>query len=766
MTDHSPPSAFTPIEKRRVKISNTKKVAAGIPATMSTMKHSIKKMGIIRTAKSLTMVNQKHGFDCPGCAWPDPSHATSFEFCENGAKAVADEAMKRTIGRDFFSRFSLEELSMKSDYWLNNQGRLSEPLYKKPRDTHYRPISWDEAFSIITNQMNSLENPNKAVFYTSGRTSNEAAFLYQLMVRQFGTNNLPDCSNMCHESSGRALNQTIGIGKGTVFLEDFDKSDLILVIGQNPGTNHPRMLTALRDAKRNGAKIIHVNPLPETGLVRFKHPQDYLKFRFSSESLADLHLQVKIGSDSALMIGLMKILLEKNAIDQGFIDEHTEGFSNLCDHIRSISWAKILKDTGLEMEEIQEAGEYCASSKATIACWAMGLTQHKHGVAMIQDVSNLLLMGGHIGKPGAGLCPVRGHSNVQGDRTVGIWERPTESFLLKLEKGTGIKAPREHGLDVVETIQAMHSGNVDLFFCMGGNFVSATPDTPIVAEGLSKVGLTVQVSTKLNRSHLVTGDAALILPCLGRTESDIQDGLPQFVTVENSMGVVHQSQGKLKPASDQLKSEVSIVSNIAYSLFGDDAITWSKFPQNYDSIRELISESINGFDDYNARVRKPGGFYLPNPPRDKRTFHTPNKKANFMINSLPNLTIPQEKFVMMTIRSHDQYNTTIYGHDDRYRGIKGNRRVVLMNAKDMIKRGLKSKQVVDISSHFNGVVRTAKHWLAIPYDIPRGNVATYFPEANQLVPLESTADLSNTPTSKWVICSIIPSKREIAHEEE
>ncbi|MGB1818552.1 MAG: molybdopterin-dependent oxidoreductase, partial [Candidatus Poseidoniaceae archaeon] len=358
MTDDSPPSAFTPIERRRVKISDTKKVAAGIPATMSTLKHSIKKMGIIRTAKSLTMINQKHGFDCPGCAWPDPSHATSFEFCENGAKAVADEAMKRTIGRDFFSKFSVEELSMKSDYWLNNQGRLYEPLYKKPRDTHYRPISWDDAFSIITNQMNSLENPNKAVFYTSGRTSNEAAFLYQLMVRQFGTNNLPDCSNMCHESSGRALSQTIGIGKGTVFLEDFDKSDLILVIGQNPGTNHPRMLTALRDAKRNGAKIIHVNPLPETGLVRFKHPQDYLKFRFSSESLADLHLQVKIGSDSALMIGLMKILLEKNAIDQAFIDDYTEGFSNLSDHIHSISWAKILKDTGLEMEEIQKAGEY------------------------------------------------------------------------------------------------------------------------------------------------------------------------------------------------------------------------------------------------------------------------------------------------------------------------------------------------------------------------------------------------------------------------
>tara|TARA_B100001778_G_scaffold333207_1_gene341232 strand:+ start:2426 stop:4726 length:2301 start_codon:yes stop_codon:yes gene_type:complete len=766
MTDHSSPSPFTPIEKKAVKISVPKKVAAGIPATMSTMKHSVKKMGLIRTAKSLTMVNQKHGFDCPGCAWPDPSHATSFEFCENGAKAVADEAMKKTIGKAFFSKFSIQELSMKSDYWLNNQGRLSEPLYKKPGDTHYRPLDWDDAFSIITSKMKSLANPNRAVFYTSGRTSNEAAFLYQLMVRQFGTNNLPDCSNMCHESSGKALSQTIGIGKGTVYLEDFNKSDLILVIGQNPGTNHPRMLTALRDAKRNGAKIIHVNPLPETGLVRFKHPQDYLKMKFGSESLADLHLQVKIGSDSALMIGLMKILLEKKAIDQEFIDDYTEGFNVLCDHIRSISWAKILQDTGLELEEIQKAGEYCMSSNATIACWAMGLTQHKHGVAMIQEVSNLLLMGGHIGKPGAGLCPVRGHSNVQGDRTVGIWERPTESFLLRLEKGTGITAPREHGFDVVEAIHAMYSGDVDLFFSMGGNFVSATPDTQKVAKGLSKVALTIQVSTKLNRSHLVTGDAALILPCLGRTESDIQEGVSQFVTVENSMGVVHQSQGRLNPTSDKLKSEVWIVSNIANSLFGDDAVPWSEYHRNYDTIRELISQSIYGFDDYNARVRRPGGFYLPNPPRDERKFETSNKKANFIVNSLPDLTVPQGKFVMMTIRSHDQYNTTIYGHDDRYRGIKGNRRVVLMNGKDMVQLGIKSKQLVDISSHFNGKVRTAEHWLAIPYDIPKGNVATYFPEANQLIPLESTADLSNTPTSKWVICSISPSNREIAHEEE
>ena len=721
-------------------------------------------MGAIKTVKTLTTVNQPDGFDCPGCAWPDPKHATTFEFCENGAKAVADENMKGGVNPNFFSKYTVQELSQKSDYWLNNQGRITEPMVLHKGSNKYQTISWGDAINLVAENIKDSNNPDRSVFYTSGRTSNEAAFLYQLFARTLGTNNMPDCSNMCHESSGRGLGESIGIGKGTVTLEDFNYANVILVIGQNPGTNHPRMLTALRDAKRRGAKIIHVNPLPETGLVRFKHPQDYMKLSFGSEALADIHLQVKIGGDAALMHGLMKIQLDNESLDHEFIKNSTTGFQNLVSNINNTDWERIENDSGLSKLDIKRAGEILAQSNSTIACWAMGLTQHRNGVAVIQEVANLLLMGGHIGKKGAGLCPVRGHSNVQGDRTVGIWERPTEKFLSKLDSACGIKSPRKHGVDVVQAINKMRKGEVDLLFCMGGNFISATPDTIATAEGINNVKLTVQVSTKLNRSHLVTGETALILPCLGRTELDVQKSGKQFVTVENSMGIVHTSKGSLKPVSKSLRSEPWIVASLAKATLSDDR-DWMDLVADYDNIRELMSQALSGFEDYNQRVRTEHGFALPNPPRDSRTFQTPDGKARFITHQLPDVSVDEQKYVMMTIRSHDQYNTTIYDLHDRYRGIHGNRRVILMNANDMIERGWKTRHIVDVVSHFKGSERRSDGWQVIAYDIPKGNIATYFPEANVLVPLDSTAEKSNTPTSKWIICSLLEPGQGLFEEE-
>ena len=739
----------TPLDSNRLRLSKVKSTAAGVPAAISSMSHGIRKMGVTKSVQSLLMVNQKEGFDCPGCAWPDPDHRTAFEFCENGAKAVADEAMKANVNASFFQKYSVANLLEKSDYWLNSQGRIAQPMILQANASHYTPIEWDEAFQHIASSIQSMDSPERGVYYTSGRTSNEAAFLYQALVRAVGTNNLPDCSNMCHESSGKALTQTIGIGKGTVHLEDFNHSDLILVIGQNPGTNHPRMLTALRDAKKRGAKIISINPLPETGLKRFKHPQDYMTGDVKSTQLADLHVPVRIGGDAALLKGVMKQLLALDAINREFIASKTEAFEEFESSLSTIEWQQIVNDSGIEREMINDIAQMCADSKATIACWAMGLTQHKNGVAVIQEVVNLLLMGGHIGRPGAGVCPVRGHSNVQGDRTVGIWEAPSETFLAKLERGLQFEMPRKHGYDVVDSIHAMEDGGVDVLICMGGNFLSATPDTPRTANAIQKVGLTVQISTKLNRSHLVTGQTALILPVLGRTELDVQSSGEQFVTVENSMGVVHRSKGKLKPASTGLMSEPALVAQLG-QLLCPNALDWRSCIDNYDAIRDIMSTSLNGFENYNERVREPSGFLLPNPPRDSCEFSTPTSKASFTVHSLPDVTLLEDHFVLMTIRSHDQYNTTIYGLHDRYRGVHGNRRVLFMNALDMSEYGLKTRDVVDITSHFQGTKRHSKQWIVVPYEIPRRNLAAYFPEANELVPLESTAHISNTPTSKWI----------------
>ena len=746
--------ARTPDDHHALKLRKPKNKAAGIPAVTSSSLHGLSKMGVIKTVKTLSMVNQKEGFDCPGCAWPDPEHRTTFEFCENGAKAVADEAMKANVTPDFFSRHSVHDLAEMSDYELNMQGRIASPVVLREGESHYTPIAWDDAFAMIAKALNSTESPDRSVFYTSGRTSNEAAFLYQAFVRAYGTNNLPDCSNMCHESSGKGLVQTIGIGKGTVTLDDFNHADVIMVIGQNPGTNHPRMLTALRDAKLRGSTIIHVNPLAEAGLTRFKHPQDYMKAQLKSTTLADLHLQVRIGGDAALMKGLIKHQLDCNAVDREFIDSKSEGFDAMVERAQEATWDQIVNDSGIPREEIQKAGDILAHSKATIACWAMGLTQHRNGVAVIQEVVNLLLMNGHIGRRGAGLCPVRGHSNVQGDRTVGIWEAPTTAFLDRMEEGLGFQLPRHHGYDVVHAIQAMMDESVDVFVCMGGNFLSATPDTDLTAKALNNVDLTVQISTKLNRSHLVTGKNALILPCLGRTEMDVQQSGEQFVTVENSMGVVHRSTGGLTPASPDLRSEPSIVASLAEATLSSTDIDWAGLADNYDRIRDLMERSLDGFDDYNTRVRQSNGFSLPNPPRDEQAFDTPNGKAVFTVHDLPDVQVPQDHYVLMTLRSHDQYNTTIYGLHDRYRGVHGRRRVLFMNANDMVKRGWKSRQIVSITSHFNAERRHADDWMLVPYDIPEGNLAAYFPEANCLVPLHSTADVSNTPTSKWIVCTL------------
>ena len=754
----------TPVEDIPLKIGKPKITAAGIPAVISSAKHSLKKMGLKNTIKTLRMVNQKDGFDCPGCAWPDPEHRSSFEFCENGAKAVADEAMKANVDAKFFAKYTIKDLSQKSDYWLNSQGRINQPMYLGSGETNYRPMSWEKSLQLISRKINSLSSPNRAVFYTSGRTSNEAAFLYQAFVRLLGTNNMPDCSNMCHESSGKALIQTIGIGKGTVTLDDFNHADTILVIGQNPGTNHPRMLTALRDAKLKGAKIIHINPLAETGLVRFKHPQDYMTLNMSSTGLADMHLQVKIGGDAALLQAINKLTIDAESIDEGFISKKTKSYGELAKSLESIDWDRIEADSGIPKSQIEKLSNIIISSKSIISCWAMGLTQHKNGVNVIKEVVNLHLLGGHIGRAGAGLCPVRGHSNVQGNRTVGIWEAPSDSFIEKMELGLKNSMPRKHGYDVVQSISAMENDDVDLLFCLGGNFISATPDTVRTATAVSKLDMVVHVSTKLNRSHLVNGDESLILPCLGRTESDVQANIEQFVTVENSMGVVHKSQGKLKPASNMLRSEPWIIANLADLTLPDSNIDWLGCVENYDKIRDLISDSISGFEDYNIRVKQPNGFYLPNPPKDSCEFATNDGLAHFSVNPLPDVSLNRDEFVMMSIRSHDQYNTTIYGLDDRYRGIKGNRRVLMMNPNDMLEMNLKTRDTVNITSHFQGAKRTSEKWLVIPYNIPKRNLAAYFPEANELVPLESTADVSNTPTSKWIICTI--SGNDSTAEEE
>ena len=750
---------LTPEDKEDVRITTPSAVAAGVKALTKSLEHMRNEMTASSCSKTLFSLNQKGGIDCPGCAWPDPDDRSALgEYCENGVKAIAEEATRKKADPEFFAKYSVAEMSTWRDYDIGKAGRITHPMVLRPGDTHYSVIEWEAAFQLIADQLKGLSSPNEAIFYTSGRTSNEAAFLYQLMVRKYGTNNLPDCSNMCHEASGVALSNTVGIGKGSVRLEDFYIADLILVIGQNPGTNHPRMLTALSKAKNNNAKIISINPLTETGLLNFKHPQKISHMLGSGVKLTDLYLNLNINTDAALLKGMLKMLLVKEeaapgtVFDLEFIRDRTKGYDALIHDLKNYKLDDLINKCGVDRSKIETAVDWIASSKKIIICWAMGITQHKNSVEIIQEIVNLLLAKGSIGIPGGGTCPVRGHSNVQGDRTVGIWEKIPDHLKVNLKKNYGFEPPLEEGYSVVHAIDAMAKQKAKVFFAMGGNFLSATPDTNYTAKGLQACDLTVHVSTKPNRSHLVHGKTALILPCLGRTEIDIQESGEQFVSVENSMGIVHSSQGTLEPKSQQLKSEPAIVAGLATALFEDDQVDWNGMIGNYDLIRDAIEKNIPGFDSYNKRVRNPEGFYLPNVARD-RTFKE-DGKAKFTVNTLSDHSLADDEYLMMTVRSHDQYNTTIYGLDDRYRGVENGRRVLFMNPEDVKKDGLKKGDYVDISSHYDGQERIAKSFMVVPYDIPAGNLATYFPETNVLVPHDKYGKKSQTPISKSIVVKI------------
>ncbi|MEP7168226.1 MAG: FdhF/YdeP family oxidoreductase, partial [Bacteroidota bacterium] len=719
-----------------------------------------------RGLKALSALNQKDGYDCPSCAWPDPDDERSSigEYCENGAKAIAEEATTKKLTPKFFAENSVRDLAKLNDYEIGKKGRVAQPMYLPKDAAHYEEITWENAFKKIAACLNSLASPDEAVFYTSGRTSNEAAFLYQLFVREFGTNNLPDCSNMCHESSGVALTESLGIGKGSVKLEDFYKTEVIIILGQNPGTNHPRMLSALQKAKENGAVIISINPLPETGLISFNDPQTIKGALGIKARLTDIFLQVKINGDMALLKAIEKLLLEEEEINPGsvfdldFIRNHTNGYHELTNHLKKLSIIELEKSCGVPLEKIIETADALKNKTKIIACWAMGLTQHKNAVATIKEITNLLLLKGSIGKVGAGTCPVRGHSNVQGDRTMGIYEKPSAVFLDRMKTVFGFEPPRSFGYDTVESIHAMQEGKAKVFFAMGGNFLSATPDTNYTADALCKCKLTVHVSTKLNRSHLIHGDEALILPCFGRSDQDMMNGDDQFITTENSMGVIQMSKGNLKPISDKLLSEPIIVCRLAKATFDKRSkVSWDLYENNYDSIRSDIEKVIPGFENYNSRVRKLGGFYLPNSARDGK-FDTFSGKANFNIGEITNHDLADDEFLMMTIRSHDQFNTTIYGLDDRYRGVFNERRVIYMNSKDISNAGLKKGDIVDLYNYFGGIERVAHKFIVVEFSIPEQCTATYFPETNVLVPINSTAEKSNTPTSKSVIIKIKKSK--------
>ena len=768
------PGAQPPEEAERPSLREPDHVAAGMSALTQSIKFALRETGLTRGLGTWLKVNKKDGFDCQSCAWPSPDdHRHLFEFCENGVKALSSEATRKHIGPEFFREHSIADLSKQSDYWLELQGRLIHPMVKRSGATHYEPITWDEAFQLMARELNALPTPNAAALYTSGRTSNEAAFCYQLFARQFGTNNLPDCSNMCHESTGAALNETIGIGKGCVTLEDFEHADGIFIIGQNPGTNHPRMMTVLERAKKNGATIVALNPMPEPGLMQVvnPNPQEYsnpLKFPVKmlfnvGTPITDLWLPVRINGDMAALRGIMKEMLAEEekrpgtVFDREFIANHTDGNDEFLEHIRVTSWEVILRGSGLTREQIRAAAEIAMKCQRIICCWAMGLTQHKNAVATIQEVMNFLLLGGHIGRAGAGPCPVRGHSNVQGDRTMGIWERMNDHFMAQLGREFAFAPPLDPGTDTVETIKAMRDGAIRFFLGLGGNFLAATPDTEYTARALQNCRLTAQVSTKLNRGHLITGEIALILPCLGRSEIDRQETGDQFVTVEDSMGIINSSRGHLEPASKELRSEPAIVAGLAEATLGArTTVEWKSLTANYDRIRDHIEHVIDGFENFNERIRE-DVFYLPNEARDQRKFNNSIGKARFVVSEIDPHELRPGQYLMTTVRSHDQFNTTIYGLNDRYRGVYNGRRVIFMNAEDVSESGLQQGQFVDLTSHYQGETRVAKHFMVAPFNIPRGCTATYFPETNVLVSINSTADRSNTPTSKSVIISIAPS---------
>ncbi len=749
------------IDEDELEVHHPKRTAAGFTGVRVSLQRALSQMGVKTTTKTLLKLNQADGFDCMSCAWPDPDpeNRHTAEFCENGAKAVAEEATKERATPDFFARHSIADLSAHDEYWLGKQGRITHPMVKRSGGTHYEEIGWEEALRLIGDQLNSLDSPDEAIFYTSGRASNEAAFLYQLFIRAYGTNNLPDCSNMCHESSGTALTESIGIGKGSVSLRDIYDAECIVIAGQNPGTNHPRMLSALEVAKRRGAKIISINPLREAGLVNFRNPQKPRGVVGKGTDIADLHLPIRLNGDLAVFQAIGSLLLEWDAIDHEFVERHTAGFDEWAEHVRAVDWEVVETATGLSRAQITEAAEMIRASDATIYCWAMGLTQHRNAVATIREVANLALARGDIGKRGAGLCPVRGHSNVQGDRTMGIWERVPDHFLDALQAEFGFDPPREHGFDTVDAIRALRDGKAHFFMGLGGNFVQAAPDTDVTAQALRNAAMTVQVSTKLNRSHLECGDVALILPTMGRTEKLVTPAGEQFVTVEDSMSAVHASRGVLPPVSPHVRSEVAIIAGLAAATLGKrHGIDWSAMAIDHNIIREHISRVVPGCEAYTHNVDRPGGFVLPHPPRDSRTFETKSGRAEFVPSPIELLHVPEGHLVLQTMRSHDQFNTTIYGLSDRYRGIEDGRRVVFMHPDDIAALGFASDDLVDLVSHWDedDVRRVAERFRIVPYDTPRGSAAAYYPETNPLVPLDSTATGSNQPTSKSLMVRLEP----------
>ncbi|WP_415854053.1 FdhF/YdeP family oxidoreductase [Sinomonas sp. G460-2] len=747
------------IDEAALEVHAPKTAAAGVKAVTVALERGLAQAGVARTVRSMLRVNQRDGFDCPGCAWPESitGRRKPAEFCENGAKAIAEESTLRTVGPRFWAEHPIAELEGRSEFWLGSQGRITEPVVIRPGERHYSPISWGEAFELIAEHI-SATTPDRCVFYTSGRTANETAYLYQLFARSLGTNNLPDCSNMCHESSGFALNPTIGVGKGTVSLEDIHHAELVLVVGQNPGTNHPRMLSALAECKAHGGKVVAVNPLPEAGLMAFKDPQTPRGVVGDGVPIADEFLQIRLGGDLALFQAWGHLLLaaeERNpgtVVDRAFVAAQTEGFDAYAAARASIDWAETEAATGLTRAQIEHTAQMLIASKATIVCWALGLTQQPHSVDTLKEIVNLLLLQGNFGKPGAGACPVRGHSNVQGDRTMGIWEKPTSTFIAALEAEFGLPFPREHGYESVETQHALEAGDVDVFVSMGGNFLSAASDTAHTDAGLRRTGLTVHISTKPNRSHIAHGRTSLILPTLGRTDvDDKHPGGSQFVTVEDSMSVVHSSQGRLRPVSEHLLAEPVIVARMAQAALGPDhPIDWRAMAEDYDAIRDHISRTIPGFEDFNTRVRTRNGFVLPNPPRDTRTFATDIGKARFTVSPLEYLRAPAGHLILQTLRSHDQYNTTIYGLDDRYRGISNARRVILVNPEDLAALGHTDRELVDVVSVFNGEERRAEAFRLVAYPTARGCAAAYYPEANVLVHKGLVARESNTPGYKAV----------------
>ncbi|KAF4407236.1 MULTISPECIES: FdhF/YdeP family oxidoreductase [Streptomyces] len=745
----------------RVRITPPRTWAAGVPAVAKALQYSLSQTSARRTGLTLLNLNQDRGIDCPGCAWPEPEprHRSRNEYCENGAKHVNDDATTRRVTRDFFRRHPVSELAGKSDRWLNQQGRLTEPMVKRPGSDHYEPVNWHEALGLLADGLRGLDSPDEAVFYTSGRAANEPAFVLQLFARAFGTNNLPDCSNLCHESSGTALHETLGVGKGDVSLLDFNHTDLVITLGQNPGSNHPRMLSALESTKRAGGRIVAVNPLPEAGLMRFKNPQKPRGVIGRGTRIADRFLQIRLGGDLALFQALNLLLLEAEeaapgtVLDRAFVDGHTNGFEEFAEHIRrTVSWPDVLAATGLSREQIEQLRDEVLRSERVIVCWAMGLTQHKHAVPTIREVVNFLLLRGNIGRPGAGACPVRGHSNVQGDRTMGIWEKMPQEFLDALEREFSFTPPTAHGWDTVDSIRAMRDGRAKVFLGLAGNFVRATPDSRATEEALRRCRLTAHISTKLNRSHTVCGETALILPTLGRSDKDVQDSGEQFLTVEDSMSQVHGSYGRLEPASRKLLSEVAILSRLARRTLGDKVpVRWERFEADYSTVRDHIARVVPGFENYNTRVAGPGGFGLPNPVNEG-VFPTPGGKALFTRNAFEAPRVPDGHLLLQTLRSHDQWNTVPYTDDDRYRGIHGSRRVVLVHPADLRSLGLADGGRVDLVGVWeDGVERRAEDFRLVSYPTPRGCAAAYYPETNVLVPLDSVADGSNTPTSKGVV---------------